>query len=75
MKRLAILFIAIIAVTSISLATPGDKLTNHSLIKAFFPHQLNTMNFTIDNSKDMLSTINEINTTKQKLDSAITYGE
>ncbi|MEI6090687.1 MAG: T9SS type A sorting domain-containing protein [bacterium] len=75
MKKLATLLMAFITISTLTFATPGDKLSNHSLVNAFLPNQFAGRVHLAANTQDKLNTINDLNTTKQKLDSAVSYGE
>lgn len=74
MKRITTLLMAFIAITAISFATPGDKFTSNSLMNAFLPNHLTGKSHTNSSINYKLNAINDINTSKQKLDSATAYG-
>ncbi len=61
---------AIIAITAISFAKQDENLSSNRLINAFLPHHLAGKSQSYANTQDQLNTINDLNTAKQKLDSA-----
>jgi hypothetical protein len=74
MKRITTLLMAFVAITAISFATPGNKFTSNNLMNAFLPNHLTGKSHTNSTINFKLNAINDINTSKQKLDSATAYG-
>ncbi len=65
---------AFIAISTISFATPEDKLSSIRLVSAFFPKHISGKINTNINANQIVNTINQTNTDKRKMDSATVYG-